>query len=282
MDDTQQLAALARALVQLLRASYGLYPTDLAAEVADACRHLGGRDVRLLLADYDQQSLVGFDRDDEEQFLVDGPGPGLAFRRETVVFEPLAGGHRRMWAAVKDSAERIGVLGAVDDGDVAAEHWESIASLVGELIVSKGHYGDHITMRRRRREFSLAAEMRWGLLPPLTFTSPDLTIAAFLQPSHGIAGDAFDYSVSGRTASLGIFDAMGRGMEASRLANLAIGAYRNARRAGTDVSAALRFIDENIASQFGDSRFVTVQLATFDLDSGELEIVNAGHPPPLW
>ncbi len=28
--------------------------------------------------------------------------------------------------------------------------------------------------------------------------------------------------------------------------------------------------------------FVTAQLATFDLDTGVMEIVNAGHPPPLW
>ena len=66
--------------------------------------------------------------------------------------------------------------------------------------------------------------MRWGLLPPLTFTSPDVTIAGFLQPSQGIAGDAFDYGVTGRIASVAIFDAMGHGLEASRMANVAVGA----------------------------------------------------------
>ena len=130
-------------------------------------------------------------------------------------------------------------LGAVDDGSVRPDIWESIASLVGELIVSKSQYGDHITLRRRRTEFSLAAEMRWGLLPPLTFTSPDVTIAGFLQPCDGIAGDAFDYGVTGRIASLAIFDAMGHGIEASRMANVAVGCYRNARRAGADLVAAL-------------------------------------------
>ena len=282
MDEPGQLAALGSALKQLLLASYGLYPTDLARELAEACRRLGGYDVVLLLADYDQHSLVAFDLDDDLTFPVEGPGPGRAFRHEVVVEEPSGAGGRRLWVPVKDSAERLGVLGVVDDGTIRADHWESIGSLVGELIVSKAQYGDHITLRRRRVDFSLAAEMRWGLLPPLTFTSPDVTIAGFLQPSHGIAGDAFDYSVTGRVASVGIFDAMGHGLEASRMANVAVGGYRNARRAGADVAAALLAVDDVIASQFGDSRFVTVQLATFDLDSGELEIVNAGHPPPLW
>jgi hypothetical protein len=238
--------------------------------------------VVLLLSDYDQDSLVAFDHDDDRTFPVEGPGPGLAFRHEIVVEEALGTAARRLWVPVKDSAERLGVLGVVDDGSIRPDHWETIASLVGELIVSKTQYGDHITVRRRGRAFSLAAEMRWGLLPPLTFTSSDLTIAGFLQPSHGIAGDAFDYSVTGRIASVGIFDAMGHGLEASQMANLAVGAYRNARRAGADVVAALHAVDDIIGSQFGESRFVTAQLATFDVDTGDMEIVNAGHPPPLW
>jgi len=136
-------------------------------------------------------------------------------------------------------------------------------------------------MRRRRAQFSLAAEMRWSLLPPLTFTSPDVTIAGFLQPSHGVAGDAFDYSVTGRTASLAIFDAMGHGLEASRMANVAVGSYRNTRRSGADPAASLVALDAAIATQFGESRFVTALLASFDLDGGVLTVVNAGHPPPL-
>jgi serine phosphatase RsbU (regulator of sigma subunit) len=281
MDETTQFAALGRALSELLLASYGLYPDDLARAVARVSRHLGGDQVVLLLCDFDQRSLVGFDRDDDRVFPIDGPGPGLAFRHELVVEERLGGRRRRLWVPVKDSADRLGVFGVVDDGSIRAENWESIASLVGELIVSKSQYGDHIALRRRRSAFTLAAEMRWGLLPPLTFTSPEIAIAGFVQPSHGIAGDAFDYGVTGRLVSIGIFDAMGHGLEACRMANVAIGGYRNARRAGADAASALLAVDGSIASQFGESRFVTAQLATFHLDTGQLEIVNAGHPPPL-
>jgi serine phosphatase RsbU (regulator of sigma subunit) len=276
----EQLANLGRAVRQLLLASYGLYPADLAAAVAAACRHLGGRDVSLLLADYDQMALVGF-ADGDDSYPVDGPGPGQAFRAEAAVEEALGAQRRAVWLPVKDSAERLGVMGVVDDGSTDLRNWETIASLVGELIVSKTQYGDHITLRRRRSEFSLAAEMRWSLLPPLTFTSPDVTIAGYLQPSHGVAGDAFDYGVTGRTASVAIFDAMGHGLEASRMANVAVGSYRNTRRSGADPVSSLIALDAVIATQFGGSRFVTAQIATFDLDSGVVTVVNAGHPPPL-
>jgi hypothetical protein len=282
VEETAQLAALGRALRDFLLASYGLHPADLPRAAAEACRHLGGDEVILLLSDYDQHVLAAFDPDDDRTFPIDGPGPGHAFRHDVIVEELLDTTRRRLWVPVKDSAERVGVIGIVDDGSVPSDHWESIASLVGELVVTKSQYGDHITQRRRRQPFSLAAEMRWGLLPPLTFTSPEITIAGFAQPAHGIAGDAFDYGITGRVASIGIFDAMGHGIEASRMANVAVGGYRNARRAGADAASALLAVDEVIASQFGESRFVTAQLATFDLDTGEVVIVNAGHPPPLW
>ena len=269
------------ALQQLLLASYGMYPEDLAREVADAARHLGGDEVVLLLADYDQRALVAFDVGDDRMFDIDGPGPGAAFRGEVLVEEVATDGRRRLWVPVKDSADRLGVIGVVDDGSVPPRHWEALASLVGELVVSKSHYGDHITRRRRRVAFSVAAEMRWALLPPLTFTSPDVSIAGFLQPSHGIAGDAFDYAIDGRAATVAVFDAMGHGLEASRMANVAVGCFRNARRHGADPVAGLVAVDEIISSQFGDCRFVTAQIATFDMDSGRLVVANAGHPPPL-
>jgi serine phosphatase RsbU (regulator of sigma subunit) len=45
-----------------------------------------------------------------------------------------------------------------------------------------------------------------------------------------------------------------------------------------DLYAAM---DRAIAEQFGDERFVTVQMAHLDVGSGRLRWVNAGHPHPL-
>src|SRR3546814_500561 len=218
---------------------------------------------------------------DDRTYDIEGSGPGEAFRLERVVEEPLGGGRRRLWIPAKDSADRIGVIGLVDDGSIALDSWETVGSLTGELLVSKAQYGDHITLRKRNGPFSLAAEMRWALLPPLTFPAPEASIAGFLQPSHGIAGDAFDYAVTKRTAHLAIMDAMGHGLEASRMANVAVASYRSSRRASADPAGSLVAMDEVIRSEFGDSRFVTAQAATLDLDSGRMQIANAGHPQPL-
>jgi serine phosphatase RsbU (regulator of sigma subunit) len=149
------------------------------------------------------------------------------------------------------------------------------------MIVSKTQYGDAMILARRRRAMTLAAELRWSMLPPLNFTCPQAGIACVLEPVYEVAGDAFDYAMNGDILHFAIVDAMGHGLEASRMANLAIGAYRHARRHQYDLIDTYRYIDEMVAEVFGEDRFVTGQLAELDKQSGRVRWVNAGHPPPL-
>jgi serine phosphatase RsbU (regulator of sigma subunit) len=87
--------------------------------------------------------------------------------------------------------------------------------------------------------------------------------------------------VNGDLAHLAILDAMGHGLEASRIANLAVGSYRHSRRQGLGLEETFAAMDTVIADQLGPERFVTGQLARLDLTDGQLVWVNAGHPRPL-
>jgi serine phosphatase RsbU (regulator of sigma subunit) len=128
---------------------------------------------------------------------------------------------------------------------------------------------------------TLAAELRWGMLPPLTFTGEHVGIACVLEPAYEVAGDAFDYAVNSGVLHLGIFDAMGHGLEASRMASLTVAAYRWARRRHLDLPETFRAMDEALSGEFGEERFVTAQFGTLDPARGTLRWVNAGHPAPL-
>jgi serine phosphatase RsbU (regulator of sigma subunit) len=102
-----------------------------------------------------------------------------------------------------------------------------------------------------------------------------------LEPAYDIAGDTFDYAVNGDTTHIVIIDAIGHGLEAARIANLAVAAYRHGRRRGLDPTGIYRTMDEAISDQFGTEKFATAQLATLALSTGRLLWVNAGHPPPM-
>jgi hypothetical protein len=274
---------LERALVSLITASTHLVPEAIGEAVHDAGRHLGGRSTAVLLVDLEQVALRPIGRGEGPLWTtqpVDGSAAGEAFRSESPVTEATGGG-TVLWVPILDSADRLGVVGTiVDDATPEAQHaWAMVASFVGELVVTKSRYGDGLSAIRRNHPVTLAGELRWAMLPPLTFTSPDVVLTGVVEPAYEVAGDTFDYAVGSTVAHLALFDAMGHDLAASRMANEAVGVYRASRRRGDDLRGTVRSIDETIREQFGDFRFVTGQVATLDLVTGVLELVNAGHPP---
>ena len=271
----------------LLEAGHRLAPDQVAVTVARQMATIGMVDVGIYLVDLDQRRLVPLgpaESTPAEHLDIDATPGGRAFRTQQTVCEPApAGAGARLWVPLIDGADRLGVLctTVVEADDVTRDRAMHMASVTAALVVSKSSYGDNLVLARRLRDMDLAAEMRWSMLPPLTFTNDRLAVAGMLEPAYEIAGDAFDYAVNGDTAHLAIIDAMGHGLEASRMANLAVGSYRHSRRHGLDLEETFSAMDTVVADQFGAEKFVTGQLVRLDLSTGGLTWVNAGHPRPL-
>jgi serine phosphatase RsbU (regulator of sigma subunit) len=128
---------------------------------------------------------------------------------------------------------------------------------------------------------AVQAELVWAFLPPRTFATGQATVAASLEPAYQAGGDAFDYALLGDRLHLSIFDALGHDLAAGLLASVCLASCRSTRRAGGSLAAIVARADHAIASQFGDSRFVTALLCDLDLSTGLLSWIPCGHPPPL-
>jgi putative methionine-R-sulfoxide reductase with GAF domain len=274
-----------RILNRLLRESTQLAPDDLGRFVADEAARGGFLDVTIFMVDLEQVILRplapahGFGAHD-----IDSTMAGRAFQLERSFVVPAGdGGGLSVWIPLIDGAERLGVmyLRTPAISDELLRRLEEFSGLVSELIVSKTQYGDALVMARRHQEMTLAAELRWAMLPPTTFSSDRVALACVLEPAYEVAGDAFDYAFNQGVLHLAVLDAMGHGLEASRMANLATAGYRSARRRGLGLQDTYRVIDEALRDQFGEEHFVTGQLATLDTGTGILRWVNAGHPRPL-
>jgi len=272
-------------IAALIRRSTRLAPDDLARLVGDELGAGGFHETTILLVDLEQCVLTPLSpgRRFEAQ-EIDFTVAGRAFQLERPVVVPRGEhGACAVWMPLIDGSERLGVLYVESPAmsEQLLRRLEVVAGLVSELIVAKMQYGDALVMARRREIMSLAAELRWALLPPLTYTSDHVGIACVLEPAYEVAGDAFDYALNDGTLHVAVMDAMGHGLEASQMANLAIAAYRSARRRGLDLPATYRLMDQAIRNQFGEECFVTAQLATLDTRHGILRLLNAGHPRPL-
>ena len=276
------------ALARLSLASLRLHPDDLHGLVRELAEPIGLADVRIHLVDMEQRALVPLPVAGEEEprptLGVDDTIAGRAYRLQEPVVVGGAG-PTHIWLPLLDSAERFGVVGAeIDPASSTAERvdgWMAFVSLVGELIANKQDHGDVFTRTRRTSPMSVAAEMRWAMLPPLTFTGRNVAISGVVLPAYRVAGDTFDYAVNGDVAHLAIIDAVGHGLEAARIANLAVASYRHSRRRGLDHVQTYYAMDATLAAQLGWEKFATAQLATLTLSTGRLSWLNAGHPPPM-
>jgi serine phosphatase RsbU (regulator of sigma subunit) len=274
-------------LRSLLHASHHLPADRLGTVVAEHARMLGASEAVVYLGDYELHALIpvpGEGVPPRAPLVIDGSVGGNAFRRIDVTRSSEQEGISRLWVPLLDGAERNGVLEMVYDrpvSEVDEQEARSFASLIAELSVTRDAYSDVFARLRRSRPMTVAAEMQWDLLPPLTFATDQIVITGALEPSYEIGGDTFDYAVNGATAELLVLDAVGHGLPAALLAAAGVGAYRNARREGHSLLEAAALVDGVIAAQFPGSRFATAVLARLDLDSGELRWVNAGHPAPL-
>jgi serine phosphatase RsbU (regulator of sigma subunit) len=274
-----------RLLGVLLDRAHQMPPQLIAPLIAEEVARVGGRDVSILLQDYEQLLLVPLSG---RRLTVGEPEPigdshaGTAFLRATPLEVPQADGVR-MYLPLLDGSDLVGVmvltLDTVDDDD--RRLLRRLAGLVADMLVTKHAYTDQFFETRRREPMSVAAEMQWSLLPPLAMFVPQAAVAGILEPAYGVAGDSFDYALNDDILHMTVIDAMGHGLEAATMATVAIGAYRHARRSAIGLSEIYAFMDRAIAEQFGPDHFVTAQMMRLNIATGHLQWVNAGHPAPL-
>ena len=278
----------AKQIIDLLAASHLAVPDDVPALIVEHAKRIGADDTALYLVDYEQRSLEpvpNLKGPVRGGVMIDTTLAGRCYRTLDMQQSTGEDGRVRVWVPVLDGVERLGVLEFDFDFDQRGpDDWDALAAfagLVAEVIISKQAYGDLFERVRRRRQMSVAAELAWNLLPPLTFGTDRLVISGVLAPAYDVGGDSFDYSVDAECARIAVFDAMGHGLEAGLLASVAMATSRSSRRAGDDLAGTTKAIDSAIADQFGLDRFVTAVQAQLDLASGRLQWVLSGHHPPL-
>jgi hypothetical protein len=235
------------------------------------------------VADFEQRHLVAIPGSASAAPLdIDASTGGRSFRTASQIEEPVDDGVR-LWSVVVDGAARLGVLCVTyaELDDERRKLADSLAGVVAALLVTRGECTDAYTTVRRSEKLTLAAEMQWDLLPPLSLDSARVSVSGLIQPAYEVGGDAFDYAINGDVLDFAVFDAMGHGLESSQLAHLAVTSYRHSRRSGLDLAATYEAMDAAIVAGSDTEAYVTCILGRLHLLDGQLSWINGGHPLPL-
>ncbi len=273
-----------RLLGSLLDRAHLIPPRLTGPLVAQELTRVGARDVSVYLQDYDQislQPLLGPGLVGKPVPIDDSPA-GRAFITDSAVEEEAPDGWARLYLPMLDGSDRVGVLAftlsALNDHDRRLA--QRLAGLVADLIVTKDAYTDTFARVRTTQPMTLAAQLQWQSLPPLSMTTPDVEVSGILEPAYEVGGDCFDYAFDEHVLHLLVCDAMGHGLEAATMATLVLAAYRHARRRDVPLPQLYTEMDDVVSTSF-PGRFATAQLGRLDSRTGELSWVNAGHPAPL-
>jgi hypothetical protein len=275
-------------VARIVEESHTVSGEDLP-RVIDEAVGLLGMTAQMYLVDLAQRTLWPVPEDPARAISVEGSLAGSAFQFVRIFVGGGTDGEGAvLWLPMVDGTERLGVLrlglppAASGDDPALRELCTVIAGLAGHLVATKLPYGDALNVIRRSTPLSVAAELLWQLLPPLTYTSRELVITAVLEPHDRAGGDGFDYAVDHKRAFCGIFDAVGHDLQAGLATAVALAAIRNARRGGQrDLVTLARLADREIITHGPRGRFVTAVLVDLDTSTGRLAYLAAGHPPPL-
>ncbi|HEX3713505.1 MAG TPA: PP2C family protein-serine/threonine phosphatase [Trebonia sp.] len=247
----------------------------IAAACAPAC------DPVVYLADFSRLVLLPLTAGQPAE-QVEGTLPGRAF----TTGEPSVSardGYARVWVPVLEQTARVGVLAVSlpDAGADSVRQAELLGVFAGAVLAGMSRVTDAPRARRQDRSMSLPASMQWDLLPPWGIRMPGALVAGILEPAYDVAGDAYDYAAGDGVLHFAVIDGMGHGIGSTLLADLAIGAYRHARRAAAPAQAVHTAIDAALARGYEDLSFATGLIGTLTAATGRLEWTCAGHPPPL-
>lgn len=264
-----------------------LAPDSIPEILRRAAAPIGATEVIVYLVDFEHTTLEPLPdrsahRDVPHSQPVDGTPAGQSFVSGTSIASDGAEGHW-VWAPIVEGTDRTGVvaLGFPDARDGANEAAEEAGLLAGSLIATHARTTDFYNLYRRRKSLSLAASMQWDILPPLLLKTPAVVITGLVEPAYDVGGDFFDYALNGSVLDFAIVDAMGHGVTSALVSALVAGRYRHDRREGGALESMHAQIEDALEQYWPKLTFATGQLGRLDIDTGQLQWTNAGHPLPL-
>jgi serine phosphatase RsbU (regulator of sigma subunit) len=186
---------------------------------------------------------------------------------------------------LRESERSMDVLYVAFPPACATAEWLALVALAakeyqqaGAIWASRRQAQVHAAIER---ELERARQIQLRLVPQ-SVTVPGLDLALNYHPCHWVAGDYVDVvpTKDGRVL-LAVGDVSGKGLEAALTSSSVHSMVHVSIRAGVGLVEMMQGLNDHLRTYLPDDTFVTMLALLLDPATGELEYVNAGHPPAL-
>ncbi|MDQ3765811.1 MAG: SpoIIE family protein phosphatase, partial [Actinomycetota bacterium] len=133
----------------------------------------------------------------------------------------------------------------------------------------------------QERELEIAAAIQQNLLQRSLPDTPGAKVWPLQRQANLVGGDWYDVAFSGKTLTVVIGDASGKGIGAALMATVALTVLRAERSLGTGPKRVIEKANQALKEATAEDSFTTLVYLTIDVYSGEVRWINMGHPSPF-
>nr|MCH9673589.1 SpoIIE family protein phosphatase [Gammaproteobacteria bacterium] len=202
---------------------------------------------------------------------------GTGFVTRSILCVPLIANHRVI-GAIELINKRTGD-GLFNDSD---RNLVLTLAASAALAINNARMAAQLVEKKRlEKELELAREIQNNLLPPDLGAS--FPIAGVNVPAWTVSGDFYDYMPlpDGRIY-FNLADVSGKGMNAALLMAKTSSLLRCLAKSADDAGDLLTRVNEELCETASHGMFVTIISGYFNVETKEISVSNAGHPPALF
>ncbi len=204
--------------------------------------------------------------------------------QESIILQNL---HSAMVAPLFDNEHVIGLLYA-DSDDITLRYdrhqlgaFTLLANLIAIKITNARLLEAQRIKERIEQEMKIATQVQQSLLNEIP-TIPGYEILAWQVSCLNVCGDLYDVaSLSDGRIAIVLGDVTGKGMPAALLMSNVIASLRILYQECPSLRVLVERLHKQLYQSSGDMFFVTLFVGFLDLESGNLDYINAGQNPPF-
>jgi len=161
----------------------------------------------------------------------------------------------------------------------------TINKTLGEILSIKGWLVEHDQLVSIQQDLNVSREIQQAILPkefPPFPNQPNFDIYASMVAANEVGGDFYDFFlIDQNRLGFVIGDVSGKGVSAAIFMAVSRTLIRATGLKGDSVSECMRYANNLLCKESISSMFVTVFYGILNIQTGEVDYVNAGHNPPF-
>jgi phosphoserine phosphatase RsbU/P len=160
----------------------------------------------------------------------------------------------------------------------------TINKTLGEILSIRHWLHEHDQLVSIQHDLNISRDIQQAILPkkfPPFPDEPNFDIYASMVAANEVGGDFYDFFlIDDHRLGFVIGDVSGKGVSAAIFMAVSRTLIRATGLKGDSVSACMEYANNLLCKESVSSMFVTVFYGILNIQTGEVDYVNAGHNPP--